>query len=128
VKTTLLLLIMATGLTVALASDAPDEVTIDGLSHWFEAVEFSHGYHAEMADCTDCHHYQDAEDAGSCSDCHGVDYDPSDPDTPDLKLAYHLTCMGCHQQDGGPLACVDCHARAALPEGVELKEGRLKDR
>ncbi len=129
-KTTLLLLLILAGLSVALAAEGPDEVTIDELSHWFKPVEFSHGYHAELAgDCTVCHHFQDAEDAGLCSDCHGVGFDPAEPDSPDLKLAFHLRCMGCHQEQGaGPLACTDCHERSALPEGVELKEGGLKDR
>ena len=28
-----------------------------------------------------------------------------------LKAAYHLACMGCHKEMGGPVGCQDCHAR-----------------
>ena len=28
-----------------------------------------------------------------------------------LKGAYHLKCMGCHQEMGAPTGCQDCHPR-----------------
>ncbi len=128
-KTTVLTLILAVGLaTAANAEDpatGPDEVTIAEISHWFGPVEFSHADHLDMVeDCAACHHDQEPDEAGLCSDCHGADYDPSDPETPDLKMTYHLLCIGCHQQEDAPLACVDCHERKALPEGPELLEAR----
>jgi len=129
VKTPVLTLILAAGLAVAACAgepaDGPDEVTIDQMSHWFAPVEFSHADHMDLAaDCAACHHDQEPDDIGLCSDCHGVEYDPGDPETPDLKMAYHLLCIGCHQQQEAPLACVDCHERKALPEGPELLEAR----
>ncbi len=128
-KTTVLILMLGVGLTAAAFAEepvtGPDEVTIEEMSHWFGPVEFSHADHMDMAeDCTACHHDQEPDDISLCSDCHGVEYDPSDFETPDLKMAYHLLCIGCHQQEDAPLACVDCHERKALPEGPELLEAR----
>ena len=39
-----------------------------------------------------------------------------DPNTyhtgkPGLKAAYHLNCLGCHEKNGGPTGCTDCHTR-----------------
>jgi len=125
------LVLMTAGLvTVAVTEEAavpdpPEEVTIGEMSYWFAPVEFTHLDHTDLADdCTTCHHDQEPEDIGLCSDCHGLEYDPTEPEAPDLKMAYHQLCVGCHQQEEAPLACVDCHERKALPAGVELKEAR----
>ena len=127
-KTIVVIFLLTVGLSnvvVAEEPDIPDEVTIEELSYWFSPVEFSHADHAESAEnCSACHHDQEPDDIGLCSDCHGVQYDPSEPEAPDLKMAYHQLCVGCHQQEDAPLACGDCHERKALPEGVELKEAR----
>lgn len=128
-KTTVLILILGAALmAVAQAEEpvtGPDEVTIDEISHWFGPVEFSHGDHADMIeDCAVCHHDQEPEDAGLCTDCHVAEYDPVEFETPELKMAYHLNCIGCHQEEDAPLACGDCHERLVLPEGVELLEAR----
>ncbi len=129
-KTTVLICILAAGLAAGAVADAiesPDEVTIEELSHWFGPVEFTHSDHIDMADaCSDCHHDQEPDEISACSDCHGVTYDPSEPDAPNLKMAYHLLCVGCHQEVDGPLACVDCHERKALPEGPELGKAMEK--
>ncbi len=122
---TIVLLIGLATWAIAEEPEVPAEVTIEELSHWFAPVDFSHADHIDSIEaCAACHHDQESDEIGLCSDCHSVQYDPSDPDVPDLKMAYHLNCIGCHQQEDGPLACVDCHERKALPEGVELKEAR----
>jgi hypothetical protein len=119
--------------------DAPETVTIDGLSDLYESVEFNHNEHAEMATCSDCHHHtvgtvptrwncikchenSPESDSISCGDCHprdrfGREYlltldNPElfHKETPGLKGAYHLNCIGCHQETGGPTGCEDCHA------------------
>lgn len=121
-----LLVLSLAGLAVATAT-GPDTVVIGEVSHWFEPVDFAHAAHADMTDsCADCHHDQEPGEEGACSDCHGALYDPSEPDTPDLKMAYHLQCLGCHEDTGATLECVGCHARAALPEGPELKPGGMR--
>jgi hypothetical protein len=130
VKTTVLICILAVGPVAGAVADdieSPDEVTIGELSHWFAPVEFTHADHIDMADdCTVCHHDQEPDEISVCSDCHGVTYDPSEPDAPDLKMAYHQQCVSCHQAEDGPLACVDCHERRALPEGPALREAMHK--
>ena len=61
-RTTVLTLLLAVGLVAVTSAADPDavevpaDVTIDQLSYWFAAVEFSHGDHNDMADdCTACH-------------------------------------------------------------------------
>jgi len=110
---------------IGLADDemsSPTEVEIAAIQHWFEAVVFTHGDHAEMMECVDCHHEGSEDAPGSCADCHQEEFDPGDPLVPSLKLAYHLSCVGCHlEEQAGPTSCLDCHERAALPEGPELR-------
>ncbi len=108
----------------------PDTVTIDGMSHWFGPVIFTHGDHAELADsCLDCHHHSDdPTDINSCDSCHSEAFDPTEPETPQLKMAYHQRCIGCHQtEEAGAMACIECHVRAALPVGPGLGEARVPD-
>ena len=119
-------------------SEAPETVTIDILSDLYSPVEFKHAEHAEMATCSDCHHHTLGTpttrwycikchdnpveaDSVSCSDCHVKDrfgpkylatLDNSEQfhkETPGLKGAFHLNCVGCHQETGGPTGCEDCH-------------------
>lgn len=127
---TLLLGITTFGLAQTPQEAPPDTVIIDGMSHWFGPVVFTHGDHADMAEsCLDCHHHaDDPEDINSCDSCHGEAFDPTEPETPQLKMAYHQRCIGCHQSEGSEATkCVDCHLRAALPEGVELGNGRVPE-
>lgn len=137
-KKTVVSLAAALGLVAAVAAVAetpapadsspyPDTVTIDVLSHWFAPVEFAHSDHVDaVEDCSACHHDQEPEDIAACDECHSVGFDPTEPETPDLKMAFHLRCVGCHQQEDGSLACVDCHARQALPDGPPLKDAEIK--
>lgn len=132
-KTTALSLVLAVGLVAAAMAETPeppqypDTVTIDVLNHWFTPVEFGHADHVDaVEDCSACHHDQEPDEIVACAECHSVAFDPSEPELPDLKMAFHLRCIGCHQQEEGSLACVDCHARQALPEGPALKDAELK--
>lgn len=112
------------------ADTGPDTVTIDGMSHWFTGVEFPHADHADMAgSCADCHHHGDGpDDINTCDSCHSLAFDPAEPETPQLKMAYHQNCIGCHRaEESGPTACIDCHARKALPEGPAHGEGRVPE-
>lgn len=120
-------------------TDAPDTVTISLLAELYDPVEFNHAGHVEMADCSDCHHHTAGTvterwnckkchdnpmegETVSCSDCHprdrfGTQYLASldDPELyhkekPGLKGAFHLSCVGCHREQGGPTGCDQCHS------------------
>ena len=118
----------------------PEEVEIDVLAELYEPVNFNHEMHVMMFDCAACHHHttgtgvmdeycakcHDGEqevDSVSCQDCHAADSASAaslheaplefsfHDDVPNLKAAYHLSCLGCHQEMGAPTGCQDCHAR-----------------
>lgn len=111
--------------------------SLDSLMDQYEAVEFDHSNHMEMADgCSTCHHEHGSNNS-RCSDCHSVsesmfkssvvnsfaackdchdEPDPDNPGMPGLKVAYHRVCFNCHieMSDIGmdPKGCTDmCHAR-----------------
>lgn len=135
-KTTVLTLALALGLVAAAVAETPDEtaapkypdtVTIDVLNHWFAPVEFDHSGHVDaVEECSACHHDQEPDEIAACDECHSVAFDPTEPETPDLKMAFHMRCVGCHQQEDGSLACVDCHERQALPDGPPLKDAAIR--
>ncbi len=118
--------------------DFPDEVELDALADLYEPVIFDHAMHVEVAeDCSTCHHHttgtepvnsyclkchqgEEDMDTVACQDCHsgpanstkdaGPEFVYHD-DQPNLKAAYHLNCLGCHREVGGPVGCEDCHAK-----------------
>ncbi|WP_051309281.1 cytochrome c3 family protein [Desulfogranum japonicum] len=121
------------------AGDAPESVEIDSLSELYEPVQFDHAMHLDIAECQDCHHHTTGQkpnddnclrchensgeaDSISCADCHAADrFSPQDLaareggriyhiDKPGLKGAYHLNCISCHEENGAPTGCQDCHA------------------
>lgn len=135
------LLLSASGLAM---DDFPEEVALDALADLYEPVIFDHGLHVEVAeDCSVCHHHTTGTEpvnsyclkchAGSeegavvaCQDCHrGPGWqNPTEQqlefafhdDQPNLKGAYHLSCLGCHREVGGPVGCEDCHAKTEAGE------------
>ncbi len=119
IRTLTPVLLLALALLAAGAA-AADDLELGTISHWFQPAVFTHGDHADMLDCATCHHVGGEDDPGLCSDCHMADYDPADPTMPTLNHAYHLNCVGCHQEMGAPVACTDCHERGKLPAGPEL--------
>lgn len=128
------------------AMDYPDEVEIDSLANLYEAVVFDHAMHVDATDsCADCHHHTTGTpssseycakchdgavemDVVSCQDCHSGDpvsaenlHNPQPGyfyhnDKPNLKAAYHLNCVGCHEEVDGPTGCEDCHAKTEAGE------------
>lgn len=133
----------------SLAVDPPKAVTIDPLAKFYEAVNFDHSMHTDIAEnCATCHHHTVGTPAlkGECANCHKKEEisekiscrgcHAAEPfssaeinrlkeggkryhiDMPGLKGAYHLSCLGCHEDQGGPTGCKDCHARNKL--GDEL--------
>ena len=64
--------------------------------------------------CQTCHHHEPATSRPSkCVSCHTPTIDKAHPGRPQLKAAYHLQCMGCH--DGMDVKrprntdCTACH-------------------
>jgi hypothetical protein len=74
--------------------------------------------------CARCHGPEDVLESEACESCHLADpfsaetitTKETDPltyhiDKPGLKAAYHLNCLNCHDEMGGPVGCEDCHER-----------------
>jgi len=120
--------------------DAPDLILLDSLSELYDGVSFDHAMHVDLAEgCSTCHHHTTGtgavdercgrchtesreETVVACRDCHARDpfsaaalRDQNQAayhiDKPGLKGAYHLNCLGCHEQLGAPVGCGDCHTR-----------------
>ncbi|MFW5730519.1 MAG: cytochrome c3 family protein [Desulfonatronovibrionaceae bacterium] len=93
---------------------------------YYEPVRFMHGKHISLVegDCSKCHHLRPADpdlpENVSCSSCHQKAFDPEKPDRIGLKAAYHLQCMGCHEEmQQGPVDCLGCHGHN-VPDHAEL--------
>ena len=111
----------------------PQTVTIDGLSSQYGAVELPHRqiidslmrdiknnnlanyfHDGEGTLCLGCHHNSPASKTPpACASCHSISPDDPDPMKPDLEVAYHQLCMGCHDRMGiekpKSTDCVGCH-------------------
>jgi len=81
-------------------------------------VRFMHSRHAAAlgGDCAACHHYRPADANASetvaCRACHQEAFNPDRQGRIGLKAAYHLQCMGCHEDmEMGPVACEGCHTK-----------------
>jgi hypothetical protein len=74
--------------------------------------------------CANCHKKAEPSSNLACQGCHAAEPFSSTAvgilneggkryhiDVPGLKGAYHLSCLGCHQEMGGPTGCEDCHER-----------------
>lgn len=124
------------------ADEIPATVSIDYLRKLYEAVTFDHSMHAGAFACSSCHHHTtgDGTEDPSCLRCHATSGASPDVscsgchagtqselsaaaaaaevgvyhiDKPGLRGALHLQCLGCHQTEGGPVGCQDCHALTA---------------
>lgn len=117
--------------------DIPESIFIDQMKELYEGVVFDHVTHADCFGCGSCHHHttgasslndsctpchaeSSAADDVSCSACHkentaflslpvGETVTVYHIDKPGLKGALHLQCLGCHQSEGGPTGCQECH-------------------
>lgn len=114
-------------------SDIPERVIIDTLSSEFGAVELLHRKHVDSLTldikdnnlasffhdgkdtiCLGCHHNSPAsKNPPQCASCHSPSSDESASLRPDLKVAYHQQCMGCHDRMGiekpESTSCTECH-------------------
>jgi DnaJ-class molecular chaperone len=95
------------------SKNEPETCTLRRLEKIYDPVIFSHEKHTNFADnCATCHHHSPIGQTPACGECHGAPFDPKNLSMPGLKGAYHLQCMGCHQETGsGQLGCTDCHAK-----------------
>jgi hypothetical protein len=116
-----------------LSDSFPETVTIDFLIDKYEASLLPHAkivnkldtmvrenklarrFHGDTATlCSGCHHHTPAATRPpGCRACHSAATDPA-RDQPDLKVAYHRQCVGCHiamhiEKQG----CTDCHKERA---------------
>jgi hypothetical protein len=117
----------------ALSDAFPETVTVDFLIDRYEASLLPHAkivtkldtmvrenklarrFHGDTTTlCSGCHHRTPAGTRPpGCRACHSASADPT-RDRPNLKVAYHRQCVGCHiamqiEKQG----CTDCHAEKA---------------
>ncbi|MBC7357904.1 MAG: cytochrome c3 family protein [Desulfacinum sp.] len=135
----LALALIFAGTLIAVASDAPDVITLNS-SLWPEhtkgLVEFTHKKHAEEYGiaCADCHHkyengqnvWKEGDPVQKCEECHneptiqGEKKLPPDQQKLNLKLAFHNNCIDCHKKlkkenkdSKAPVTCAQCHPKEA---------------
>ncbi len=103
----------------------PEVSVLKTLERMYGPVTFSHGMHTSVTDdCAACHHHSDPGQTPACKECHGAPFDPKNLNMPGLKGAYHLQCMGCHKEIGGPRGCTECHAKKEIRDvQIERKQG-----
>lgn len=108
---------------VAVAHHGPETAVLDDAADKKGPVTFPHAAHVEaVADCSTCHHTMEGltaesdQDVKPCAACH---LDPEEAGTPSIrqmsmsKNPYHMSCIGCHKDEGkGPTKCNDCHGEA----------------
>lgn len=94
--------IVSTGLSLA-TEEMPEQITIDGISRYFEAVEFDHAMHTELGeDCSVCHHHTTGTGTADkrCLRCHADDDGTAS-----------VGCRTCHVAD--PFSAERIHQEAA---------------
>jgi hypothetical protein len=124
--------------TLAQAFDGvPDQVSIDLMVKYFDAVEFDHEMHTELGeDCSACHHHTagtgtadercvrchaDSDKAAtvSCRECHVVD--PFSAEHINRKAAdvyqFHIDTPGL--KAAYHWSCVGCHEKMDGPTGCQ---------
>lgn len=82
------------------------------------------GTPVEEQRCAKCHAQSGPSDQVACQECHAAkrfeaeylqrlaaDKSIYHVDKIGLKAAYHIRCMGCHQEMDAPNGCQDCHQR-----------------
>ena len=95
---------------LAIAADPPTKVKIDKMVNLYEATDFDHKMHTDVADnCKACHHKDDPKSM-ACSGCHKVELDEKNLAVIGFKGAMHEQCMGCHKENGVADTCTSCHA------------------
>jgi hypothetical protein len=125
------------------SADIPEKVIIEALTQEYGAVELPHRkivqtlvkniqdsklanyFHRDKGTiCQGCHHNSPmSKTPPSCVSCHSKPFDEKNPFRPGLKAAYHLQCMGCHDEMGieqpKSTECTDCHEAVGKSELYE---------
>jgi hypothetical protein len=78
-------------------------------SNYVERRDFGHDVHEEAMDCLSCHQVTSTAEM-RCSACHKTPHDPENLHVIGLKGAFHLRCMGCHEELGLDVSCTACHS------------------
>lgn len=129
-------LFLAAGLYAG--TSCPDVIEMENQEafdgHRMPVVAFDHGTHYKAdgygIGCGECHHDENGEplselkegdEAQGCFECHDgtgpgtpKDFMGPPPDAEALNSYYtaiHVNCVGCHKQQGGPVACNQCHVK-----------------
>lgn len=111
--------------------DVPEKIVIQALSDKYQPVDFPHrkivitllkntgnsklaGYfhQSTLTLCQGCHHNSPASvTPPKCQSCHSVQPRSDTISKPALMGAYHIQCMGCHQNMAmeHPMGCTECH-------------------
>ncbi|SMC21158.1 Class III cytochrome C family protein [Desulfacinum hydrothermale DSM 13146] len=133
----LALALIFAGTLIAVASDAPDVITLNPslwAKHTKSPVEFSHKKHHDEygVACTECHHkyeggqnvWKEGDPVKKCEECHneptirGEKRLAPEQQKLNLKLAFHNNCIKCHRKvkkenrkTKAPTTCSKCHPR-----------------
>ena len=124
--------------------DVPTEIKIGVVEKEYEPSKFPHRkiisalmkkitgsrlaryFHGnEDTACKSCHHHNPAgKKPIACSSCHSRTDEGASPGMPDLKSAYHLQCIGCHNAMGLPNLsdCEACHKKKNPEAGSRESE------
>jgi len=101
---------------------------VNTFENTYGPARFMHSRHAAAlgGDCAACHHYRPADTNASetvaCKACHQEAFKPEHRGRIGLKAAYHLQCMGCHEDmEMGPVACEGCHDENVPDHGRLVK-------
>ena len=111
--------------------DIPEKIIIKDMVNKYGPVEFPHRkivqtlvkgikdnklanyFHSEKSTvCQGCHHNSPAtQKPPRCGNCHDRPFDENNLFKPGKMGAYHIQCMGCHEEMGikKPVGCTDCH-------------------
>lgn len=104
----------------------PDDFMIpkpEGIEILEKTIPFPHSVHAGF-DCAVCHHTGDVTQSCTSAGCHDLFVPVTLEERRDIRFfekAYHDRCIGCHrdlrkaQKPAGPVACIGCHPRPAVP-------------
>ena len=113
-KLAIILLILGVFSYAAFSASPPDQPVRLMFKCVAGKVLFDHKTHISESgydlSCMDCHHNleEGEKNPEACGECHTPESE--DEDVPKRSDAFHLQCIGCHQEyEAGPVECSMCH-------------------